>query len=96
MTASGLKLVREQLRLESERYYSCRGNIADYPVLGFMRALSLCHSGMIDDDGDYQASSPDEIALLEGARDAGLTFQERKHNRLSVYNSIADAIDYFT
>jgi len=43
-----------------------------------LRHLSLCHSVMIDkNSGRYNASSPDEQALVEGAKKCGFTFTQR-------------------
>ena len=47
-------------------------------VFECLRHLSLCHSVILSpEDGSYNASSPDEQALLEGARDLGFVFESR-------------------
>lgn len=46
-----------------------------------MRTLAVCHTVVIDKDHKgkktFQASSPDELALIEGAASAGYTFEAR-------------------
>lgn len=40
--------------------------------------MSLCHSIIIDpSDQKYSAASPDELALVEGAKDLGFEFRGR-------------------
>ena len=52
-------------------------------LIAFFRALALCHtvlSEKLDATGtvlEYKAESPDEAALVSGARDAGFAFVER-------------------
>jgi len=48
----------------------------------FFRLLAVCHTVVVDKDpktGEilYQASSPDELALIQGANQAGLVLKER-------------------
>lgn len=61
----------------------------------FLLSISLCHSCLpkrnaedskIEDDGDiaYSASSPDELALIEAARDLGFVVFDRNNNKLSL------------
>ncbi|TNV87235.1 hypothetical protein FGO68_gene1546 [Halteria grandinella] len=61
----------------------------DQSVLNFFKALSICHSVQIQinakGEKQYQASSPDELALVKGAMDIGIKFEERKHDRLTVH-----------
>ena len=40
-------------------------------MLNFFTALSVCHTVVCDKEGDeivYQSSSPDELALVKGAK----------------------------
>lgn len=47
-------------------------------VQNFLQLISLCHTVMIDKrNGSFQASSPDELALLNGAKELGTTFLSR-------------------
>ncbi|EJD40340.1 phospholipid-translocating P-type ATPase [Auricularia subglabra TFB-10046 SS5] len=52
-------------------------------LIAFFRALAICHTVLaekLDEDGavlEYKAESPDEAALVAGARDAGFAFVER-------------------
>lgn len=42
------------------------------------RCLSLCHSVIIDPEtGEYSSTSPDELALVEGAAQCGFKFLSR-------------------
>ena len=50
----------------------------------FFRLLAVCHTVVIDHDNkdpetNKQASSPDELALVQGAADVGFYFEERTH-----------------
>ncbi|EDQ88909.1 uncharacterized protein MONBRDRAFT_32498 [Monosiga brevicollis MX1] len=52
----------------------------DPAVDNFFRLLALCHTVRhehVDGTIEYQAQSPDEKALVEGARDAGFVFDTR-------------------
>jgi len=44
----------------------------------FFTLLAVCHGVQLDDDGKYQAASPDEVALAEAARSVGLVFSGRE------------------
>ncbi len=58
----------EKLSLKRER---------DEPM-EVLRHLALCHTCIKDPrSGDYSASSPDEKALVEGAKKHGVEFLER-------------------
>ena len=52
------------------------------PLYNFFRLLAVCHTVVVDVDprtGEvtYQASSPDELALIQGAKQSGLVLKER-------------------
>ena len=53
-----------------------------------LRHLALCHSVLIDPSkpDKYNASSPDEQALVEGARDCGFKFIGRTSGNKSTIN----------
>ncbi|KAH7104048.1 phospholipid-translocating P-type ATPase [Auriculariales sp. MPI-PUGE-AT-0066] len=59
-------------------------------VAAFFRALALCHtvlSDKKDESGfvlEYKAESPDEAALVSGARDAGFAFVERAGGMVAI------------
>lgn len=63
----------------------------------FLLALALCHSCVPDlelsknengeteiENLEYQAASPDEIALIDAARDMGYIIVDRQHNSMTV------------
>ncbi|XP_069074061.1 phospholipid-transporting ATPase IC-like isoform X1 [Pleurodeles waltl] len=53
----------------------------------FFRLLALCHTVMVEEkEGDlvYQATSPDEEALVTAARNFGYVFCDRTHNTITV------------
>ncbi|CAI8492867.1 unnamed protein product [Hanseniaspora opuntiae] len=64
----------------------------------FLCLLSLCHTVIpeVSEDGiKYQASSPDEAALVQGARDLGYTFTVRKPNSVVVENRFTgESLEY--
>lgn len=52
-----------------------------------MRAMSLCHTVLIEKGTNppiYQASSPDEAAIVEACRDMKYTFLERTHDTVTL------------
>ncbi|NXG44002.1 AT8B3 ATPase, partial [Psilopogon haemacephalus] len=58
------------------------------PVLReFLRLLALCHTVMVEQQGDqlvYQAASPDEGALVLAARDLGYVFLARTQDSITI------------
>jgi hypothetical protein len=55
--------------------------------------LAVCHTVMVerekqnstsDDDLKYSASSPDELALVMGAKDVGIVYHKRTASTISV------------
>ncbi|XP_060688382.1 phospholipid-transporting ATPase 11C isoform X2 [Hemiscyllium ocellatum] len=65
----------------------------------FLRALCLCHTvqvkeedkvdGLLKQHGGsytYISSSPDEVALVQGAKTLGFTFQGMENNRMKIQN----------
>lgn len=56
----------------------------------FLETVVLCHTVMIDKrNGKFQASSPDELALLQAAKQLGLTFSSRTSDKI-IINSECD------
>ncbi|CAE6474741.1 unnamed protein product [Rhizoctonia solani] len=59
-------------------------------IIDFFRALAVCHTVLPDlpDEGekklDYKAESPDEAALVAGARDAGFPFLGRSSTAVDI------------
>jgi phospholipid-transporting ATPase len=63
-------------------------------VTHFFLNLALCNTVMVDyvqnngkKEPKYKAASPDELALVLGAKNAGVHLISREHNRVKVYNS---------
>lgn len=57
----------------------------------FLRCLSVCHSVVVEMDPKtrkrtYQASSPDELALIDGAKSCGYEYQKREMSKITVFN----------
>lgn len=54
----------------------------------FIECLAVCHSVQVDKQKEgkekYQASSPDELALVEGARDCGIEYTEKYMNFIQI------------
>lgn len=50
--------------------------------------LAVCHTAMVEEtkDGElrYSASSPDELALVLGARDVGIVYTKRSSSQLTI------------
>jgi magnesium-transporting ATPase (P-type) len=59
-------------------------NAPEYkPLVEVMTHLALCHTVIIDTNtGEYNASSPDELALVEGAKSHGFELINRDHNNV--------------
>jgi magnesium-transporting ATPase (P-type) len=61
---------------------------------GFLIVLGVCHTVVCDRDEDdkdkvqYQSSSPDELALVNGAKDIGYELIARSSEEVTIYNKI--------
>ena len=60
-------------------------------LYNFFRLLAVCHTVVVDIDPKtkevlYQASSPDELALIQGAKQSGLILQERSQQFMKIQN----------
>ena len=106
MTMSGVSLIRQKLKEESKRFYQevlnphAKKSVYDYPFFNFVKVMTLCHSVVCDVDqfsGEirYQASSPDELALVQGAKSFGMQLVARNHSRLEVENRLVDMKEIF-
>lgn len=106
MYKSGIISVKQKLKEEYKKYFKnlkSVGNdhsIYQYPYMNFVRVLALCHTVVCDVDLEtkevrYQASSPDELALVSGARDFGIELVSRNHNKLELENKIVDTKEIF-
>ncbi len=59
------------------------------PLVEFWKAIALCHSVLADRNKttgklEYKAESPDEAALVSGARDLGFVFITKTSSRLEI------------
>jgi len=58
------------------------------PVNEFFRVLSICHTVIPDVDSEgklvYQASSPDDLALVEAAKALGFNFKRRTTEKMEI------------
>lgn len=51
----------------------------------FVEAMALCHTVMIDNrSGEFQASSPDELALVNSAKQLGCSFVSRTFEKIEI------------
>ena len=50
----------------------------------FFTNLCLCHSLIIEEDESYQGPSPDEVALVDAARQLGFEFKKRAQGKLTL------------
>ena len=67
-------------------------------VLNFLTALSVCHTVVCDNEGDvtnYQSSSPDELALVNGAKSIGFELLGRSTDTVRVRNNIDNVVSEF-
>lgn len=80
-------------------------SIPDLPyVTLFFEHLALCNTVMCDFEANgrrnggeivYKAASPDELALVQGAKVAGIQLISREHNRVTIYNSATKETQVF-
>ena len=64
-------------------------------MINFLTSLSVCHTVVCDNDsGDvtYQSSSPDELALVQAAKDLGFELLGRSTDTVRVRNNIDDEV----
>jgi phospholipid-translocating ATPase len=84
-------LLRERLSNPSDPHHES--------VRKFFTALAVCHSVLVSNEADsideieYKASSPDEAALVKGAKDVGFTFIGRDNDTL-VLNVLGKEVRY--
>lgn len=59
-------------------------------IINFFRVCTLCHSAICEEDKEgknaYACSSPEEIAFLNGAKNAGFSFTSRTPNSIEIFN----------
>jgi phospholipid-transporting ATPase len=74
---------------------SARNNISlDYDgerLKTFFKFLSVCHTCVVEKntkDRQYQASSPDELALINGAKQIGYEFIDRTDTEIYIRNNL--------
>lgn len=101
MLVSGIKQMRKQLK---EEYSACKAQPHEPPVAyctEFLKVLALCNTVLIDKDAKaqneepYKASSPDELALVKGAKLVGLQLVSRSHNRVTIFNMVTKVHETF-
>lgn len=65
-------------------------NFEKNSLLNFFRMMSICHSAMPERDFfgklSYSSSSPDEVALLNGAREMGFIYENKTTDTIDVRN----------
>jgi phospholipid-transporting ATPase len=87
---SGIKEIRKSMRQESDRL--AESDKASFPyITEFFLNLALCNTVVCEKDkktGDilYKASSPDELALANGAKISGIKLHRREHDRVFIHN----------
>lgn len=59
-------------------------------VYTLFRLLAVCHTVVVDRDQNgeiiYQASSPDELALIQGAKQVGFTLIDKNTTTMTIQN----------
>ena len=69
-------------------------------LFDFFRLLAVCHTIVVDKDPKtnevlYQASSPDELALIQGAKQMGLVLQERTQQFMRIHNTMTGELEEY-
>lgn len=67
-------------------------------IVNFFMVTSICHSAICEKESfsgnlKYSSSSPDEIALLQGARNMGYTFVNRTTDTIEVMNTYSGKLE---
>ena len=58
---------------------------SDRALRDFFTMLAVCHTVMVEDGGSkYSASSPDELALVNGAKDVGIVYNKRSATTIGI------------
>jgi magnesium-transporting ATPase (P-type) len=60
-----------------------------YELFNLFRLLAVCHTVVVDRDPKtdeiiYQASSPDELALIQGAKQAGFVLLDKSPTEMTI------------
>ena len=75
-----------------DTYHAEHKNLSDV-----LMHLAICHTVVVDKNkGVYNAASPDELALVEGARDRGYKFLRRDPGNVIVVQDPQGNTLYFT
>ena len=83
-TLTSNQMVLKDLFVNDQIYRNCLHSKRS-PPLEFLEMVALCHTVMIDTrDGSFQASSPDELALVKAAKRLGTTFTSRSCNKIEI------------
>jgi magnesium-transporting ATPase (P-type) len=69
-------------------------------LYNMFRLLAVCHTVVVDKDHktgelQYQASSPDELALIQGAKQAGLTLLEKSQKEMVIQNVLLKRVEKY-
>ena len=88
MVSSSVKLVQSAIGQSFKQ-----GSDEGTKLYNFFRLLAVCHTVVVDKDprsGEvlYQASSPDELALIQGAKQSGLVLTERTQTVMKIMNEL--------
>ena len=80
--------------------YFNRTNNENPKIEDFINILAICHTIITEKKNDvlnYNASSPDELALTNAARHFGVIFEERdEDNNLVIHNKLTDTNSEFS
>jgi phospholipid-transporting ATPase len=78
---------------------ACSGNQTENALIDFFTFMAVCHSVVVDKDPEtgellYQASSPDELALVNASKNAGIELVGRSKNDIII--QVGDWTDNYT
>lgn len=62
------------------------------------RLLAVCHTAVVEkENGElrYSASSPDELALIKGAKQIGLELKEKTAETMTIHNYLTEADEQY-
>lgn len=84
-------------RSSTKRAFWKKSKSIDTKIFELLEALSVCHNVSPIESGDglaYQASSPDEIAMVNYACEIGLRLVRRNNHKIVIENLKGDEIEY--
>lgn len=86
------------MNFQDDTFWSNYNNVnsEEYPIIEkVLKHLALCHTIILDErSGKYNASSPDELALVNAAKFFGVVFKKRDEDNNLVIDFRGTTLKY--